>query len=696
ATLLFQSPPDGRWVAIFEFWNRQLALLFDRVSGWVVAVSGGGSSTETIVFVIGLALATWLIAAYLAWSVYRQHRPLAGLTVVGLALALNTFYGQSGLYWVVVFVGLAVTSATYLDYLYREDEWERKGVDYSAEVRNDLLVYAAGVSIGIMAVAMAIPTINIQAIARAFQSQQSIVQAEETLGRAFAGINIARVSPRIPIDEGATNTGQIPRGFLLGNAPELTETVVMTATLYFEGGRPVVQGINNAIDRTHWRSVSYEVYTGRGWQRSLTEREEPFIAGQLIPYVDEPVLPPGQVLTLTQSVDWILDQRATRYTFGLPRRFYHDTVVFWRGSTDLVGVQRQNNTSQNYVAQSAVVDVPVDVLRRSKLSDVPPEIMARYTALPESVPQRVHDLAQEIAGISSTRPELLASPYDQAWAIETFLHQYPYSLDISLPPGGSDMVDYFLFDLQQGFCDYYASSMVVMARSVGLPARLAAGYLPQETDEAGTQTIRQINAHSWAEIYFAGIGWVEFEPTAPFAPPGDSFPHLTIDGVPYDPQIDLGQMEQIPVIPDRAPDRSLSWIFIIGVIALGFVVWRLWGPRIRLIFQRNDSNLDPIQESYARLQSEAARLDFPIQPGQTPYEYSQDLALHLRTTVPEKSQSNLDVFDAIEQLTRLFVTRQYSPTVSPDAPNESRLIWQVLKPIFRRAIWRKRIFRRNN
>ena len=73
-----------------------------------------------------------------------------------------------------IFFGLAVTAATFLNYLHREAEWERTGVDYSAEVRPDLLVYAAGVSLGIMSLAMALPAINFRAIAEAFQRQEAV------------------------------------------------------------------------------------------------------------------------------------------------------------------------------------------------------------------------------------------------------------------------------------------------------------------------------------------------------------------------------------------------------------------------------------------------------------------------------------------------------------------------------------------
>ena len=96
---------------------------------------------------------------------------------------------------------------------------------------------------------------------------------------------------------------------------------------------------------------------------------------------------------------------------------------------------------------------------RDRPQDAPPEIRARYTQLPRDLPARVHQLAHTIADPQPTA-------YDQARAIEAFLRQYPYSLDLSPPPADVDIVDYFLFDLQTGFCDYYASAMVVMALSL--------------------------------------------------------------------------------------------------------------------------------------------------------------------------------------------------------------------------------------
>jgi hypothetical protein len=109
--------------------------------------------------------------------------------------------------------------------------------------------------------------------------------------------------------------------------------------------------------------------------------------------------------------------------------------------------------------------------------------------------------------------------YSRALAIEAYLRGIPYSLDVGMPPEDRDVVDYFLFDLRTGYCDYYASSMVVLARSVGLPARLVVGYASGAYNvDAQAFQVTGKEGHTWVEVYISGLGWVEFEPTAGLPP----------------------------------------------------------------------------------------------------------------------------------------------------------------------------------
>ena len=126
-----------------------------------------------------------------------------------------------------------------------------------------------------------------------------------------------------------------------------------------------------------------------------------------------------------------------------------------------------------------------------------------YTQLPDDLPDRIRDLAIDI-----TRD--LPGPYAKARAIETYLRiRYPYrfadSQDDLVPPG-RDPVDWFLFDHQEGTCGVFSSAFVVLARSVGLPARVVSGWAIAQT--AGAQTVYTDQGHQWAEV--GGLGWVRW------------------------------------------------------------------------------------------------------------------------------------------------------------------------------------------
>src|SRR5207248_9880036 len=104
--------------------------------------------------------------------------------------------------------------------------------------------------------------------------------------------------------------------------------------------------------------------------------------------------------------------------------------------------------------------------------------------------------------------------YARALAIQDFLRTLNSSEDILAPPLGRDVVDYFLFDTKTGYCDYFASSMVVMLRTLGVPARMAAGYATGDyNQERGVWEVRESSSHSWPEVFFPRYGWIEFEPT---------------------------------------------------------------------------------------------------------------------------------------------------------------------------------------
>jgi transglutaminase-like putative cysteine protease len=663
----------GEWELLRQFWIQRGAVFLDRLLGWLQAILAGDSSQETLSFALGLGLLSWFLAAYVGWATYREKRPLNALLIMGTALALNGYYGAAPYFPVALFVALAALLAALLHFDQLQQQWEARLVDYSTQIRVDLLLHAGLAALVLLSFAYLLPVFNPSQVARALLRQPAVIQAEQTFERVFGGVR----PPAGPLAEeagagpgspgGPGGAGILPRAYLLGNAPELSETVVMTATVSWANPPPP--------DRTRlerWRALSYDVYTGRGWAIS-EERTEIVAAFDSIP------LPPiADQTTISQTVHWLFDERLIRYTLGQPLRFDQATTARWRGQTDLARVARTSEGAQMYTAVSRHTNASAADLRTASLAEVEPVVRGRYTNLPAGLPERVAELAQEIAGDQPT-------PYDQAQALVAFLNQYPYTLDVGVPPAGRDVVDYFLFEAQTGYCDYYASALVVMARSLGLPARLVVGYLSPPPDEAGVTTVRQIESHSWAEIYFAGFGWVEFEPTRPFAPGVDEAWETAVPPTFTDPDTPLSDTDPPPLPqPDREPGRwPLGWLLLATLLALpGWLLWRVWQAEQGL-------RQGGIVWVYGRVHHHIHRWGQPTPPQQTPAEFEQALNRRLDkwATSLRRQQVAARMRPHLARLVGWYNEERYRGGANL-SPQTTRVLWHHL----RRPLWWLRLW----
>ena len=132
--------------------------------------------------------------------------------------------------------------------------------------------------------------------------------------------------------------------------------------------------------------------------------------------------------------------------------------------------------------------------------------LSAFLALPGGVEEGVSRLARQAA-------EGAGSDFERAWRLCAWLREtYPYSLQQNTPPEDRDFVSWFLLTERRGYCTSFAAAMVVMARTLGLPSRYIEGF-SAVPDETGTAEVAQRNAHAWAEIWFAGFGWLPFDPT---------------------------------------------------------------------------------------------------------------------------------------------------------------------------------------
>ena len=178
------------------------------------------------------------------------------------------------------------------------------------------------------------------------------------------------------------------------------------------------------------------------------------------------------------------------------------------------------NPFHNYVAIRYTGLSQLPPLDRARLeaagSEYPVEITATYLQLPPGIDSRISALAR-------TATQRAATPYGQAAALENFLKtKYSYTLDLTGTPG-KDPLAHFLFETRAGHCEYFASAMTVMLRTLGIPAREVNGFLPGEyNDLGGDYIVRASDAHSWVEAYFPHNGWIVFDPTPDAAAPNTS------------------------------------------------------------------------------------------------------------------------------------------------------------------------------
>jgi hypothetical protein len=338
--------------------------------------------------------------------------------------------------------------------------------------------------------------------------------------------------------------------------------------------------------------------------------------------------------------------------------------VAWRSANDAFGAEIDAKT---YRADS-LVPVVSEAQLRSAGTDYPAWVRERYLALPARVPERVLSLADELTAAEAT-------PYDQARAIERYLRTFTYTLDLPAPPPDREVADLFLFDLKQGYCDYYATTMAVLARAAGLPARLVAGYTSGTYDGANERyVVTAADAHSWVDIYFPGYGWIEFEPTA--GRPAIERPAELIPTEMPAPPTALQSRTSSGIGPGQ-----LLWLVPLGVLALvllGSIGW--WvadGWRLR-----RSSPAEVFVTLYQRLYRHGRRLKVPVHAGDTPYEFAAGLTGRLAELAQNEGAGTASPFNSqpVYWLIGLYVRGLYSPH-EPEVVEKRKAIktWQRLR-----------------
>jgi len=242
----------------------------------------------------------------------------------------------------------------------------------------------------------------------------------------------------------------------------------------------------------YWRTGAYETYTGTGWD------------GRADPQAYQGPMSVEGMADTTVDYEVRLATSATSLpTVWRPKSVSRDDVMVTEYGA--VTSERPLPAGTTYSATSVTPPDDPEVLQTSG-RDYPEDIESRYTGVPASTSAQVGPFTDRLTEDSD-------SPYETAATIERWLEANKnYSLNVSQPPE-DDVASEFIFQMDEGYCEYFATSMVVMLRSQDIPARYVVGYSTGERTGQNEYTVRGMNAHAWVEVYFEGVGWVQFDPT---------------------------------------------------------------------------------------------------------------------------------------------------------------------------------------
>ena len=307
---------------------------------------------------------------------------------------------------------------------------------------------------------------------------------------------------------------------------------------------------------SYWRSYALDSYTGQSWTRDPQATSSSVDAELGLPFTEPDESPASDHGEETFSQTFFIDSPLSNEVISAyPVQSVYfpapNLTMYANGTLEAPFALHQG---VNYATVSVVRDMSAAALRTAQ--PITPR-MTEWTSLPDTVTQRTLDLA---ASLSAGQP----TEYDTVMNTTTYLRDhYTYSLDTPRLTD-SDAVDQFLFIDREGFCEQFASTLAVMLRADGIPARLAVGYASGDHDAfTGTYTVHNSDAHAWTEVYFPGIGWLPFD-----ASPGYSTNPMAQKDSPW--FLQSGKLVSLGGVPGGAGIATAVTAFI-GLLAL--CVW---------------------------------------------------------------------------------------------------------------------------
>jgi len=669
---------------VYYTWQDRWNVLWWRIYQWIYKLAVGGVSYDNLVFVLQMALIGWGISYLTVWFTFRSRKIWHAVIPGGALLLVNLYYAPNDLnIYFILYLALALLLIIRFNLFAQQQTWRRKHVHFNTEISFDFLRAGTLFTVLIIALAWVTPSAVTAEGVEVFEGVEDTwrdLQAE--WNRLFASLNYRPT----------TSPDFYGKALPLGGPRELSDA-------------PVLE-VEAPPSARYWRAVVFDEFTGRGWQNS-DESRAPFGADSetlpIITYraqgtISQKVtaLRPGMTL-LAMAAQPIWVSQPARATFSYVNIFAGgasggledtasvsriETISFVRSRVDL-------DAGDSYTVVSLLTEASMSQLQRAGVN-YPAWISDRYLQLPDTTTDRVKQLAEEI-----TSP--YDNPYDKATAVESFLRsEITYNEKIDAPPLDRDPVDYVLFDLKQGYCDYYATAMTVMLRSQGIPARIASGYAQGEYDSAKqAYVVLQRNAHTWVEIFFPNYGWIEFEPTAgqltiarPTGPLEED-PSENLSATPTPPEEKEPNPQRMDA-PTPEPETEIPWWIRLNLtkptpwIWGGLMLIAMAAVAIWFVRRRETVPMSHVQSIYTNMLRLAGWAGLRTDLSQTPYEHASALG----QVLPEGAKP-------ARRIAGLYARERYGHKTSgaseQGAANDA---WWTLRPLLTQAVLRHLLQRR--
>ena len=483
-----------------------IAEIGQRFDNWLTTVNEGGAGDDNLIFVIFLAVLYWFLTLNTLWHIFRINRVWLAILPPGIVLITTIVNAltPNHLEWYLagyLFFSLILIIHSHL--VEQEYHWYMNQTRYPRQLRQTVLRIGA---------VMALIVTTFSWVAPVSQDNNNWEQFEEFLGSDPLEQLRDLWQRLFPNLEGQ---GLATADYYGGDRLDLSGPVQL-------GDDPVMQ-VNVSEDlakqRLYWRSTIFDTYHNGSWTHQRDIRVHKESSGMVFNTGDY-----ASRQTLSQTYD--LEIPATSLIYAAPQP--QEIRVPVEAEINCVDGQNSNCVNDDREVDVAVVrsrDIlragdsytvvsSVSVATAEELRDTnnqfPAWVTDDYLQGGNEIDPQLRQLTEQIlAQYGAT------SNYDKAKAIEHWLrNNISYNELIPPPPSGRDPVTWFIFEQREGYCNYFATSMVLMLRSEGIPARMAAGFAQGEYDPT-TQTYNVIerDAHTWVEVYFSGYGWIEFEPT---------------------------------------------------------------------------------------------------------------------------------------------------------------------------------------